>query len=312
MIGILGGGAFGTALAVVLASDGTAVRLWMRGGAQRLNQSGRNEKRLPGVELPRSVVATGSLADLGGASAILLVLPAQQTNAFVAENIDVFPDVPLVLCAKGIAREEMKLQSELIPSEREVAVLTGPGFAGEIARGLPTALTIASKSPLLETLQTQLSRPTVRLYRSDDVVGAQLGGALKNVVAIAAGIAIGAGLGESARAAIVTRGYAEMRRLALVMGAQDHTLSGLSGFGDVMLTCASSKSRNFAFGQALGRGQIAPAQTTEGIDTAKASVDLAQVYKVEMPLASAVVEILEGRGIGDVMADLLSRPLRAE
>jgi glycerol-3-phosphate dehydrogenase (NAD(P)+) len=243
---------------------------------------------------------------------VLLALPAQQTEAFVKSHLADLPDAALVLCAKGIALDGMKLQSDLIPDGRELAILTGPGFADEIAAGLPTALTLASHSSSLKTLQKMLSRPALRLYRSDDIVGAQVGGALKNVVAIAAGIAIGSGLGQSARAAIVTRGFAEMRRLALAMGAKDTTLSGLSGFGDLMLTSASEKSRNFAFGQALGQGRADPGQTTEGIATAKATVSLAKLHRVDMPVASGVAQVLEGLDIVDVMGGLLSRPLRAE
>ncbi len=313
MIGVIGGGAFGTALAVVLASDGTDVRLWMRRGAQAVNSSRANSAKLPGVVMPEPVLATGDLRDLGTARAVLLVLPAQHTADFLAHHLEQLPDVPLVLCAKGVALDTLELQSELLPKGRQMAVLTGPGFASEIASGLPTALTLASETQDLEVLQNLLSRPALRLYRSDDMIGAQLGGALKNVIAIAAGIAIGAGLGESARASIVTRGFAEMRRLALAMGGQDHTLSGLSGFGDLMLTCASEKSRNFACGLALGRGGVVQAQTTEGIATAQATVALAARHGVQMPIAQAVSQVLAGSWtVRAAMKDLLSRPLRAE
>jgi len=312
MIGVIGGGAFGTALATSLSADGTDVQLWMRNEALQANQNRQNQKRLPGIMFPKSLTATSDLNDLNEASVILLAVPAQQTARFLEANLKSLPDVPLVLCAKGIALDGLKLQSELIPKSRSYAVLTGPGFASEIAKGLPTALTLASDLDDLESLQKKLARTTLRLYRSDDPIGAQLGGALKNVVAIAAGIAIGSGLGESARAAIVTRGFAEMRRLAIKMGAMDTTLSGLSGFGDLMLTCASDKSRNFSHGLALGQGVALAEQTTEGILTAKASAQLAQLHGVDMPVASAVAEILEGRLINDSMTDLLSRPLRAE
>jgi len=312
MIGIIGGGAFGSALAIALASDGTDVRLWMRNGAKEVNTTRQNSKRLPGISFPDSVFATEVLADLSGVSAVLLVVPAQQTEPFLNAHLGELPEVPLVLCAKGIALDGTKLQSDLVNDARPLAVLTGPGFASEIASGLPTALTLASQNAELEALQTLLSRPKLRLYRTGDMVGAQLGGALKNVIAIAAGVVIGAGLGESARAAVVTRGFAEMRRLADKMGADDSTLSGLSGFGDLMLTCASEKSRNFAFGRNLGSGITGGTQTTEGIATAKATVELAQKHNVEMPVAAAVSEVLSGAPINEVMGQLLSRPLRAE
>ncbi len=312
MIGVIGGGAFGTALAIALSSDGTDVRLWMREGAETVQNARQNAKRLPDITLPEALRVTDQLSDLNGAEALLLALPAQQTANFLAENLTKLPDVPLVLCAKGITLDQMKLQSDLITDARPTAVLTGPGFAGEIASGLPTALTLASKDRGLEALQLLLSRPKLRLYRSEDIIGAQLGGALKNVIAIAAGIVMGSGLGESARAAVVTRGFAEMCRLAQAMGAEQTTLTGLSGLGDLMLSCASAKSRNFAFGQALGQGATGPDQTTEGIATAKATVRLAQSHGVDMPVAQAVAGVLDGASISTVMERLLSRPLRAE
>ena len=220
MIGIVGGGAFGTALAIRLASDGTDVTLWMRKGADQANESRENTRRLPGHRFPKSLQATQEFTTLGGAEAVLLALPAQQTEGFLGAHLHHLPKAPLVLCAKGITKDTGKLQSQLIPIAYPHAVLTGPGFADEIAAGLPTALTLAAKGSIATDLQNLLSRRELRLYRSDDITGAQLGGALKNVIAIAAGVAIGARLGESARAAIVTRGFAEIRRLALAMGAR--------------------------------------------------------------------------------------------
>lgn len=312
MIGVIGGGAFGTALAIALSSDGTDVRLWMRKDAEMVQKARQNARRLPEIALPKTLTVTGQLDDLNASQALLLALPAQQTASFLTSNLAHLPKVPLLLCAKGIALDEMKLQSDLVMDDRSKAILTGPGFAGEIASGLPTALTLASQDDGLEALQELLSRPKLRLYRSEDIIGAQLGGALKNVIAIAAGIVMGAGLGESARAAVVTRGFAEMCRLAHAMGAENNTLNGLSGLGDLMLSCASDKSRNFAFGQALGQGATGPEQTTEGIATAKASVQLALLHKVDMPVAAAVADVLGGASISAVMERLLSRPLRAE
>lgn len=313
--GIIGGGAFGTALATSLASDGSPVRLWLRDPAcaDTINATHENTQRLPGIKLAHNIQATAQIADLLNAEAILLVLPAQSTKAFLQVHLDALPDVPLILCAKGITQDTYQLQSELLPSERTIAVLTGPGFADEIARGLPTALTLASKAQDLEALQILLSRPNLRLYRTRDVIGAQLGGALKNVVAIAAGIAVGAELGESARAAIITRGFSEMRDLAREMGAEDTTLAGLSGFGDLALTCTSEKSRNFAHGLALGRSTSQNTATVEGIATARAAVTLAQRHGVEMPIAQAVARVLEGKNtVPEALQMLLSRPLKAE
>ncbi len=312
MIGVIGGGAFGSALAIALASDGTDVRLWMRAGADETDRSRENTKRLPDATFPPSLKATGNLEDLSDVDATLLVLPAQETERFLAENLADMPSAPLVLCAKGLTKEDGRLQSELVPAGRDIAVLTGPGFADEIARGRPTALTLAANQDLAEGLQALLSRHSLRLYRSEDVIGAQVGGAVKNVVAIAAGVAIGAGLGESARAAIVTRGFAEMRRLAGAMGADDKTLSGLSGLGDLMLTTASRKSRNFSFGLSLVAGDERATVTTEGIATAQAVVALGRKHGIELPVSNAVLQLLSGASIDTVMTALLSRPLRAE
>lgn len=314
-IGVIGAGAFGTALAAALAADGSQITLWLRDAAQagHINRHRKNVARLPGIRLPDTITATSALADLAGVEALLLVLPAQATSAFLDRHHTQLPGVPLILCAKGITREGHRLQSELVPAGHDVCVLTGPGFAAEIASGKPTALTLASRTNKLKSLQNQLSRPALRLYRSTDIIGAQLGGALKNVIAIAAGIAVGAGLGESARAAILTRGFAEMRDLARAMGAEDHTLTGLSGFGDLVLTCTSEKSRNFTHGLLLGREADTPAATVEGIATARAAVELSRKYGVEMPISEAVAHILERKSaINEALEALLARPLRAE
>ena len=313
MIGVIGAGAFGTALSAALSADGTPVCLWAREGGDAINEARENRARLPGCTLPPALLATSDLQRLQTASHILLVVPAQQTERFLNDHAADLPSVPLVLCAKGITKSGFQLQSELTPKGAKTAVLTGPGFASDIAQGLPTALTLASRGQDLTELQKTLSRPNLRLYRTDDVVGAQLGGALKNVIAIAAGIAIGAGLGESARAAIVTRGFAEMRTLAATCGAQDHTLSGLSGLGDLMLTCASAKSRNFRHGLALGGNQSAPIETVEGVATAQATLDLAASKGVEMPITQAVSAVLsQSSSVSQALEDLLSRPLRSE
>ncbi len=317
-IGVIGAGAFGTALAVAEAAAGRAVRLWGR-DAPRMAAAERTRETqaLPGVALPPGLAATGDLAALADAGAILLVVPAQATEAFLAAHGAALPAVPLVLCAKGIDARTLRTQTgiaaALLPGHR-LAALTGPGFAGEIARGLPTALTLACTDPVLgRALQAGLATPRLRLYLTDDVTGAELGGALKNVVAIACGMVEGARLGASARAALMTRGFAEMTRLAVAMGARPETLAGLSGLGDLSLTCNSTQSRNFLAGHALGAGAARPAGTVEGVATARAACQLGARHGVELPIAAAVADVLEGAAtIGEAMEALLSRPLREE
>ena len=309
MIGVIGAGAFGTALAIVLAEQ-ASVTLLARSGSADIEAARENRARLPGARFPEALSVTGTPRDLTGSAALLLAIPAQALPDFWASEGPNLPDCPLVLCAKGIVRDGLRRPSELLPPDRSFAVLTGPSFAGEIAAGLPTALTLAGAEPVTGDLQMLLARPRLRLYRTDDVIGAELGGALKNVVAIAAGIAIGAGLGESARAALITRGFAEIRRLARRLGARDETLMGLSGFGDLALTAGSPKSRNFAFGLSIGSGRERPGGTIEGVATAEAVTALARREGVEMPIADAVVSVLsEETSVEEAMSSLLSRPL---
>ncbi len=319
-IAILGAGAFGTALAIALANDGRKVVLWSRDHdiAHDIEETRQNSRHLPGIRLPVGVLVTADLENLKDTAAILLAVPAQQTAALLAATAAKLPRSPVVLCAKGIEQSTQYLQSEiaakLLP-KRPIAALTGPGFAAEIASGLPTALTLACDDPQAGTvLQSLLSTARLRLYLTPDIRGAQLGGALKNVIALACGMSVGAGLGESARAALMTRGFAEMNRLALAMGAEPETLSGLSGLGDLALTCTSIQSRNFANGFALGAHKnTAPNTTVEGIATAFAACDLAKAQGVDMPIANAVAAILIGQlTIAQAMDMLLTRPLRAE
>ncbi len=318
MIAVLGPGAFGTALAVAQAAEGRRVTLWGRDeGAMALAQRRRETPRLPGVTLPPTLRCTAALDDLAHARTLLLVLPAQATEPFLTAAADHLPRAPLVLCAKGIDARTFRLQSEIAAARaphRPLAALTGPGFATEIAAGLPTALTLACEDPTLgPVLQAALSTRRIRLYLTDDLTGAQLGGALKNVVAIACGIADGARLGASARAALMTRGFAEMTRLAAALGARPETLAGLSGLGDLSLTCNSAQSRNFALGQALGAGQPRPAGTVEGVATARAACQLGAAHGVELPIAAAVADVLDGAAtIAEAMEALLARPLREE
>jgi glycerol-3-phosphate dehydrogenase (NAD(P)+) len=318
VIAVAGAGAFGTALAAVQAASGKPVTLWGRdAAAMQAMDAARANPRLPGVELPPGLACTADLAELARAAAVLLAVPAQETERFLRTHGASLPPVPLVLCAKGIDAGSLRMQTEIagaVVPGHPLAALTGPGFAGEIARGLPTALTLAcADTGRGRALQALLATPRMRLYLTDDVTGAELGGALKNVIAIACGISDGARLGASARAALMTRGFAEMTRLAVAMGARAETLAGLSGLGDLSLTCNSAQSRNFAHGRALGAGEDRPGGTVEGVATARAACQLGARHRVELPIAEAVADLLEGRlTIAGAMEALLSRPLREE
>jgi glycerol-3-phosphate dehydrogenase (NAD(P)+) len=316
MIGIVGAGAFGTALAVALARDGRNVTLWARDTEPLLRT--RQSAYLPGAVLPETVTITAKLADLTATDCALLAIPTQALQAFLSGPGQPLASTPLVACCKGVDLSTLVGPTALIAKAFPGAtpsLLTGPSFAADIARGLPTALTLAcGDDGLGERLQTLLSTTTLRLYRTDDVTGAELGGALKNVIAIAAGIAIGAGLGESARAALITRGYAEMVRLATALHARPETLAGLSGFGDLVLTCTSDQSRNFRFGRALGSGQaFDPSATVEGMATARAVARLATQRGIDLPLTSMVAALIDGQiDLPIAIQTLLSRPLRKE
>ena len=312
MIGIIGAGAFGTALAVALCGT-QQVTLCGR----RLPE-GRQVPQLPGVEIPDAVQLTESLTSAtADCDRIILALPAQALRGFLGEHGHLLDGRWLVNTAKGIDLETGESPSTLIRSAcptARIATLTGPSFAADIARGMPTALTLASDESDLQALQRDLSTPVLRVYRSDDLRGAELGGALKNVVAIAAGVAIGAGLGDSARAALITRGFAEMVRLATTLGARADTLAGLSGLGDLVLTSTSELSRNFRYGHALGAGQVFDASiTVEGAATAQAVSVLAQRRDIAMPIADAVAALAQGHaGVAETMENLMSRPLKEE
>jgi glycerol-3-phosphate dehydrogenase (NAD(P)+) len=313
MIGIAGAGAFGTALAIALASGGRDVLLWGRddGLIER-----RESIRLPGILLPNSIRIAENVSDLAESKVVLLALPMQQLAGFLAGPGQSLLSSDLIACCKGIDLASLKGPVEVMVAAGAVGqtgVLTGPSFAADIARGLPTALTLACAGDRAEAMQNQLSTMTLRLYRTADVVGAELGGALKNVIAIAAGVVMGAGLGDSARAALITRGYAEMQRLALALGAQAETLAGLSGLGDLILTCTSPQSRNFAHGMALGSGSPAAQVTVEGVATAQAVVRLAAGLSIEMPVASMVARLVAKEiGVADAVRQLMSRPLKQE
>lgn len=316
MIGIVGAGAFGTALAVALGREDREIRLWARDAAHiaEMARSRANEVRLPGIKLPETVSVTSEIADLAGAEVVLLSLPMQALRGFLLAN-PTLNGLPLVACCKGIDLTTLKGPTALIEAacpDSPFAILTGPSFAADIARGLPTALTLACADG--EALQHLLSTPSLRLYRTPDLIGAELGGALKNVIAIAAGIVMGAGLGDSARAALMTRGYAEMTRLALALGGRAETLAGLSGFGDLVLTCTSAQSRNFRFGQALGAGQpFDPNVTVEGAATAKAVSNMAKTMQVDMPITQMIAALIDQKiTLPQAISALLSRPLKQE
>ena len=318
-IGIAGGGAFGTALGVALALDGNDIHLWARDPDAVLEmQTTRSNPKLTGVTLPEKITISAELEPLFACDTILLAIPAQTLPTFLTAHADRLNGKNLVACCKGIDLERMTGPAstirDLVPGAMP-AMLTGPSFAADIARGLPTALTLAcADDELGAMLQTALSTTNLRVYRTTDTVGAELGGALKNVMAIASGIAIGAKLGESARAALITRGFPEMQRLALALGAQPDTLSGLSGFGDLVLTCTSDQSRNYRYGLALGAGADFDQNTTvEGAATARAVRRLAEELDIDMPICTVVADLTENKtDVATALNTLLSRPLKEE
>ncbi|MEM7240731.1 MAG: NAD(P)H-dependent glycerol-3-phosphate dehydrogenase [Pseudomonadota bacterium] len=317
MIGVYGAGAFGTALAISIATKGEQVILGGRDAdALQVMQKDRvNAKRLPDCVFPRTLRAVSDHAELNEADVILLVTPAQALrDALRTLN----PKTKIILCAKGIEQSTGLLQSQIAAEfidPDNIFVLSGPGFAREIATARPTALSIAGtdQTALLD-LQNRLSSKTLRLYSNVDPLGVQLGGALKNIYAIACGLVIGADLGESARAAVMTRSFAEMTRFAKSVGADPQTLFGLSGFGDLVLTCSTEKSRNFAHGLALARdGLFEPDHTVEGIATTHAVAAMADAQQVDLPICQMLAHFLKGqKSFEDIQAQLLARPLKEE
>jgi glycerol-3-phosphate dehydrogenase (NAD(P)+) len=325
-IGVLGGGAWGTALAHALSSAGRDVTLYARSTAvaNDINYHRLNRMYLPDVGLSPAIRATAERADLGPADVLLIVVPAQNVRAEIAALAGyVRAGQAVVMCAKGIEQATGKAMAEVLAEvlpEAPYAVLSGPSFAADVARGLPAALTLACCDESLgRSLAQGLSTPQMRLYWSSDVAGAELGGATKNVLAIAAGIVAGRGLGASAHAAVVTRGFAELRRFGLAMGARPETLMGLSGLGDLILTCGSPQSRNMSLGLQLGKGQsvaqvlASRKAVTEGVYTAAAVTRIARAKGIEMPIAEAVHAIVENRvSVDEVITQLMQRPLKAE
>jgi glycerol-3-phosphate dehydrogenase (NAD(P)+) len=325
-VGVIGGGAWGTALAQVCVRAGLETLLWAREPevVQAANTDHANALFLPGVALDPGLRATANLDDLGGQDLLLAVVPAQHLRATLAAlGSRIRQGQPVVLCSKGVEQGSLKLMSEVLDDVAPQAcpvVLSGPSFAGEVARGLPTAVTLACPNPELgRQLAETLATPTFRPYWAADLIGAEAGGAVKNVLAIACGIVEGRGLGRSAHAALVTRGFAELTRLAVALGGEAQTVAGLCGLGDLVLTCSSPQSRNMSVGLALGRGdslEMALAgklSVAEGVASAPAVRALAEKLGVETPICEAVAAVLAGeRDLDQAIGGLLARPLRSE
>jgi glycerol-3-phosphate dehydrogenase (NAD(P)+) len=319
-VAVIGAGAWGTALATVAARAGRAVTLWARNAdhAARIAAT-RDNPRLPGIRLAPEIEVTGDLALAARSDMLLLATPAQHLRGAInllASHLT--RPVPLIACAKGIEHGTHKFMTDVIAEaapHAQPAILSGPSFADDVARGLPTAVTLAAKDDALARALVQaLGSPTFRPYHSTDIRGVEIGGAAKNVLAIAVGIAVGRKLGASAQAALTTRGFAELARLGHALGARRETLTGLSGLGDLILTCAGPQSRNFARGLSLGRGEEAPAgKLAEGEFTAPVLIELAASQNIEMPVSEAVASILGGRSTIDAaISGLLTRPFKAE
>ena len=321
-IGVIGGGAWGTALAQVAAAGGETL-LWAREPevVQAVNEAHENRLFLAGVPLDPAIRATGALDDLEDCDGLLVVTPAQHMRAVLAAMPSL--TMPLILCAKGIEETSMKLMHDVARETQPacpIAVLSGPTFAHEVAAHLPTAVTLAAEDPQIgAALRDRIALPWFRPYLSDDVIGAEIGGAVKNVLAIACGVVEGRRLGQNARAALISRGFAEMTRFGLARGARAETLAGLSGLGDLVLTCSSTSSRNFSLGKGLGEGRsaaelLADRRTVaEGAFTAPVLHRAARQAGIDMPIVGAVCALLSGEaGVNEVVEKLLARPLKSE
>jgi glycerol-3-phosphate dehydrogenase (NAD(P)+) len=322
-LGVIGGGAWGTALAQVAATGGRETLLWaieddVVGAINRIHE---NPVYLKGLKLDPSIRATGDFSDLASCDAWLVVTPAQHMRAVLGRMP--CPDMPLILCSKGIEEGSGRLLHDVaseVCATSPIAVLSGPTFAHEVAKGLPTAVTLAAQDQALaEQLRERIALPTFRVYLSDDVAGAEVGGAVKNVLAIACGVVEGKGLGQNARAALIARGFAEMTRFGLAYGARRETLAGLSGLGDLVLTCSSTSSRNFSLGKGIGEGKsavelLADRHTVaEGAFTAPVLAKLAKEKGIDMPIVEAVDALISGRAnVTQVLDALLTRPPRIE
>ncbi len=322
-VGVIGAGAWGTALAQMLASDGRDVLLWALEPelVEEINAQHANSIYLPSATLAPTIRATGKLDELADCATVLAVTPAQHLGQILA-GLDFAPR-DLVLCSKGIEAGTGRLMNDVAAEaapDSAIAILSGPTFAHEVAAGLPTAVTLACSSGAeqWDRLAPVIARHSFRPYYSDDIVGAEIGGAVKNVLAIACGVVDGLELGQNARAALIARGYAEMLRFGETLGAKAETLAGLCGLGDLVLTCSSTSSRNFSLGKALGEGQSAEAlmadrrTVAEGAHTAPVLAELAARHGVAMPIVNAVYRLLGGAPARDIVTELLARPLKAE
>ena len=319
---VIGAGAWGTALALTCARAGRVVSLWEPEAANAAQLAAKRESPfLPGVRLDEAVTLASGLTDVARAEAILLVVPAQAVRV-VTKSLasSITAGTPVIVCAKGIERGTRTFMAELIAAcapSAIPAILSGPSFAADVARGMPTAVTLAAiDDKLAGELARAIGSANFRPYHSTDVRGVEIGGAVKNVLAIAAGIVAGRGLGASAQAALTTRGFAELVRFGRAYGARPETMMGLSGLGDLLLTCSSPQSRNFSFGINLGRGQKPDAihgGLAEGVFTAPVLLEMAGERAVDMPIAAAVAALLDGRmSVDEAIESLLSRPFRAE
>ncbi len=325
-VGIIGAGAWGTALAQVIRAAGRDVTLWAREAelVSHMQKNHENNQFLPGIKIDSAIKVSDSISEVTNSDILLIVVPAQHLRATLQSmKSSLRKDQPVLICSKGIEMESGLLMSQVAEQEipnSPIGVLTGPTFAAEIAKGLPSAMTLAYKNADQgKEIIDALSSRNLRLYLTKDIIGAQLGGAIKNVVAIACGAVHGLGLGENARAALMTRGIAEIARLASAMGAKKETLMGMCGFGDLVLTCSSMQSRNFSLGSHLGSGRSLEDimsernAVTEGVHTSKALMVMAKNHAIEMPIAQAVYECLnEGAPIRDVVNKMLERPLRPQ
>lgn len=321
-VAVIGGGAWGTALAQVSALAGRETLLWAMESdvVEAINQSHENPVFLPGIELDPAIRATGDLDAIGDCDLWLVVTPAQHMRSVLERAPRC--DVPRLLCSKGIEEHSGKLLHQVAAEASPgspIAVLSGPTFAHEVGRGLPTAVTLAAEDhDIAEDLRACLAQPAFRIYVSDDVAGAEIGGAVKNVLAIACGVVEGRGLGQNARAALIARGFAEMTRFGVAFGARPDTLAGLSGLGDLVLTCSSTSSRNYSLGKGIGEGVAASElmadrrTVAEGAATAPVLARLARGHGIDMPIVDGVDRLLKGASVDSVLEDLLARPPRAE
>ncbi len=323
---VLGAGSWGTALAQLLASNGHAVTLWMRDAEQAaaINETRQNAKYLPDAPLHENITATAELPNFAAAKLCLSVIPAQHTRGQLEAFATHIPDgLPVILCSKGIEISTLDFMNEVLAETVPQAsrfVLSGPSFAKDVVAGLPTAVTLAGDDLAAANALAPLIRGlTFRPYTTDDMIGAEIGGAVKNVLAIGCGMLLGMGLGQSAHAALIARGFAEMNRLGAALGAEAETLSGLCGLGDLVLTCSSTQSRNMSCGMKLGQGEslkdilAARNSVTEGVATAPALVRLAEKHNVDMPICVAVNRVLSGDITpAEAMTALLARPLKSE